>query len=64
MLTIERAEDGRWIDEIAKLTGVIASGSSAEEARNQAAALALRVIADRGQRPVYCSVSAWPATKA
>jgi predicted RNase H-like HicB family nuclease len=49
MLTIEigREEDGRWIGEVPELPGVIAYGMAEDEARNRAAALALRVIADR-----------------
>ena len=49
MLTIEieREEDGRWIGEVPELPGVIAHGATEDEARNKAAALALRVIADR-----------------
>ena len=49
MLTIEieREEDGRWIGEVPELPGVIAYGATEDEARNKAAALALRVIADR-----------------
>ncbi len=49
MLTIEieREEDGRWIGEVPELPGVLAYGATKDEARNKAAALALRVIADR-----------------
>jgi predicted RNase H-like HicB family nuclease len=49
MLTIEieREEDGRSIGEVPELPGVIAYGATEDEARNRAAALALRVIADR-----------------
>jgi predicted RNase H-like HicB family nuclease len=49
MLTIEieREEDGRWIGEVPQLPGVVAYGASEDEARKKAAALALRVIADR-----------------
>ena len=49
MLTIEieREEDGRWIGEVPELPGVVAYGATEDEARNRAAALALRVIADR-----------------
>jgi predicted RNase H-like HicB family nuclease len=49
MLTIEveLEEDGRWIGEVPALAGVIAYGTSEAEARQKAAALALRVIADR-----------------
>ena len=49
MLKIEtdRETDGRWIGEVAALPGVLAYGSTEAEARTKAAALALRVIADR-----------------
>jgi predicted RNase H-like HicB family nuclease len=49
MLTIdvEREEDGRWIGEVTALPGVMAYGSTEAETRQRAAALALRVIADR-----------------
>jgi len=43
----EREEDGRWIGEVPALPGVLAYGTSEAEARAKAAALALRVIADR-----------------
>ena len=49
MLTIEveREDDGRWIGEVTALPGVLAYGATESEARSKAAALALRVIADR-----------------
>ena len=49
MLTIEidHEEDGRWIGEVPELPGVLVYGATEAEARNKAAALALRVIADR-----------------
>jgi predicted RNase H-like HicB family nuclease len=52
MLTIEidHEEDGRWIGEVPELPGVLVYGATEEEARNKAAALALRVIADRIER--------------
>ena len=46
-IELEREADGRWIGEVPELPGVIAYGTSKEEASNRAAALALRVIADR-----------------
>ena len=48
-LTIEtEAEtDGRWIAEVRDLPGVLAYGSTREEAIARAEALALRVLADR-----------------
>jgi len=49
MLTIdtEQEDDGRWIAEITALPGVMAYGSTQAEARQKAAALAFRVIAER-----------------
>lgn len=44
---IEREEDGRWIADIPALPGVVAYGSSEQDARAKVEALALRVIADR-----------------
>jgi predicted RNase H-like HicB family nuclease len=46
-LEVEREEDGRWIGEVPALPGVLAYGKSEAEARANAIALALRVIADR-----------------
>ncbi len=43
----EREEDGRWIAEIADIPGVLAYGETEEQARANAYALALRVIADQ-----------------
>ncbi|MDE3135087.1 MAG: type II toxin-antitoxin system HicB family antitoxin [Acidobacteriota bacterium] len=43
----EREADGRWIAEVPELPGVMAYGSSEEEAIATAEALALRVLADR-----------------
>ena len=43
----EREDDGRWIAEVPALPGVISYGATDAEARSKAAALALRVIADR-----------------
>jgi predicted RNase H-like HicB family nuclease len=43
----EREEDGRWLAEIPELPGVLAYGSTAEEAMAKAEALALRVLAER-----------------
>lgn len=44
---VEQEEDGRWIAEIRELSGVLAYGKTAEDARAKAQALALRVMADR-----------------
>lgn len=44
---IEREDDGRWIAEVLELPGVMAYGSSPEDAKTKVQALALRVVADR-----------------
>ena len=44
---IELEDDGRWIGEVVDLPGVLAYGSSREEAVARAKALAFRVLADR-----------------
>ena len=46
-IEIEREEDGRWIAEVFELQGVLAYGTTREEAIAKVEALALRVIADR-----------------
>jgi len=46
-IEVERELDGRWIGEVPALPGVLAYGMSEAEARANATALALRVIADR-----------------
>ena len=43
----EQEIDGRWIAEVPELPGVLAYGSSREEAIRRAQALSLRVLADR-----------------
>ncbi len=43
----EREDDGRWIAEVPELPGVLAYGSTCEQAVAYAEALALRVIAER-----------------
>jgi predicted RNase H-like HicB family nuclease len=49
MLTIEvdQEEDGKWIGEVTALPGVLVYGATEVEAKSNAAALALQVIADR-----------------
>ena len=49
MFTIETEQepDGRFVAEIPSLPGVLAYGATIEQARARAAALALRVIAER-----------------
>ena len=44
---VEREDDARWIAEITDLPGVLAYGSTYEEAVAQVRDLALRVLADR-----------------
>jgi predicted RNase H-like HicB family nuclease len=44
---IERETDGRWVVDVVDLPGVMAYGASQPEALSRAAALALRVIAER-----------------
>ena len=46
-IEIEQEEDGRWIAEIAELPGVMAYGSTPNEAKVKVQALALRVLAER-----------------
>jgi predicted RNase H-like HicB family nuclease len=45
-LEIERETDGRWMAEIPEIPGAMAYGSSEEEAKAKAYALALYAIAD------------------
>lgn len=57
----EREEDGRWLAEVPKLPGVMAYGTSADDAMAKAEVLALRVLADRLEhgesRPESISIS-------
>lgn len=43
----EREKDGRWLAEVVEMPGVLAYGSTSDEAIAKAQALALRVLADR-----------------
>ena len=43
----EREEDGRWLAEVVEMPGVLAYGSTSDEAIAKAQALALRALADR-----------------
>lgn len=43
----EPKEDGRWLAEVPQLPGVLAYGSSRDEAMARAQVLALRVLAER-----------------
>jgi predicted RNase H-like HicB family nuclease len=57
----EREEDGHWLAEVPELPGVMAYGTTAEEAQAKAQVLALRVLAERLEhgeaRPVDISIS-------
>jgi predicted RNase H-like HicB family nuclease len=50
LIEIDREEDGRWIAEIPSLPGVLAYGTTQQEAESKVEVLALRVIADRMER--------------
>ena len=60
----EREEDGRWLAEVPQLPGVLAYGSSRDEAMARAEILALRVLAERieqgesGPQSISISVAA------
>ncbi len=60
----EREEDGRWLAEVPQLPGVLAYGSSPDEAMARAEVLALRVLAERLEHgesrahPINISVAA------
>jgi predicted RNase H-like HicB family nuclease len=43
----EREDDGRWLAEVPQLPGVLAYGSSRDDAMAHAQVLALRVLAER-----------------
>lgn len=43
----EQESDGRWLAEVSQLPGVMAYGTSSEDAMRKAEALALRVLAER-----------------
>lgn len=44
---IDREEDGRWIADVTELPGVLAYGTTRDEAVQKAIGLALRVLADQ-----------------
>ena len=44
-IEVEREDDGRWLAEVPQLPGVLAYGSSPDEAMTRAEILALRVLA-------------------
>ena len=57
----EREDDGRWLAEVPQLPGVLAYGSTRDEAMAKAQVLALRVLAERLEhgesRPQSISIS-------
>jgi predicted RNase H-like HicB family nuclease len=58
---LERENDGRWIAEVPDLPGVLAYGTTENEACARVQALALRVVADRLEHgeagPRFVSIS-------
>lgn len=64
--TIEHAreEDGRWLAEVPELPGVLAYGTTVDEAVAKAEVLALRVLAERlehnesGPHPISIAIAA------
>ena len=46
-IELEQEVDGRWIAEVVELPGVLAYGTTQQQAIAQVQALALRVVADR-----------------
>jgi len=61
----EREEDGRWLAEVPQLPGVLAYGSSANDAMAKAEILALHVLAERLEHgesgPQSISIAVAPA---
>lgn len=57
----EQETDGRWIAEVIELPGVLAYGTTAEDALARVQALALRVLAERlehgEERPRWATIS-------
>jgi len=57
-IEFEKEEDGRWIAEVPKLSGVMAYGKTRQEAQRKVYAIALRTLADTvegGSTPVSVS---------
>ncbi len=46
-IEIEQEDDGRWLADIPELPGVLAYGTTRDQAITRVQALALRVLADR-----------------
>jgi len=61
---IERETDGRWIAEIREIPGALAYGTTVEEAKAKAYALALYAVADKvaESKDIPDSISVLPAT--
>lgn len=59
----EREVDGRWLAEVPELPGVLAYGTSREQALAKAEVLALRVLAERlehnesGPHPISIAIA-------
>ncbi len=57
----EQEEDGRWLAEVSQLPGVLAYGTTPDEAMAKAEVLALRVLAEQLEhgetRPQSISIS-------
>jgi predicted RNase H-like HicB family nuclease len=49
-IVFERETDGRWLAEVPELPGVMAYGTTEQDAEVNVTALALRVIADRTEQ--------------
>jgi predicted RNase H-like HicB family nuclease len=47
---VEQEDDGRWIAEVPELPGVLAYGTTRQEAVERVQSLTLRVLADRLDR--------------
>ena len=50
LIEFERETDKRWIADVPKLPGVMAYGSTKEEAQKKVFAIALRTLADKVER--------------
>jgi predicted RNase H-like HicB family nuclease len=46
-IELDKEEDGRWMAEVIDIPGALAYGSTSEQAKANAQAIALRVLADR-----------------
>lgn len=64
LIEYEQEDDGRWLAELPGIPGVLAYGSTAEEAMAKAETLALRVLAERIEsgehRPLPIRAPKWP----